>query len=130
MNTETEVEIFVLDPTSNSLLPDKAFSSETLKDVILKISDSDLPYTLKSVDGVKLPSKDNNKDGNKNNNKDGNKNDNKSDGGLKIPVVAGGIIGVVVLIGLVFAIYLYNRRRKNKRYMYVFILSRELVGIE
>jgi hypothetical protein len=115
VNTETEVEIFVLDPTSNSLLPDKAFSSETLKDVILKIPDSDLPYTLKSV-GVKPPyiySK-----------------CNGPDWGLKIPVVAVGIIAVVVLIGLVFAIYLYNRRRKNKRYMYVFILSRELVGME
>ena len=117
VNTETEVEIFVLDPTSNSLLPDKAFSSETLKDVILKIPDSDLPYTLKSVDGVKPPSNDIS-EGEKDND------------GLKIPVVAGGIIGVVVLIGLVLAIYLYNRRRKNKRYMYVFILSRELVGIE
>jgi hypothetical protein len=118
VNTETEVEIFVLDPTSNSLLPDKAFSSETLKDVILKIPDSDLPYTLKSVDGVKLPPSSN----------DNSKYEN--DSGLKIPVVAGGIIGVVVLIGLVCAIYLYNRRRKNKRYMYVFILSRELVGME
>jgi hypothetical protein len=116
VNTETEVEIFVLDPTSNSLLPDKAFSSETLRDVILKIPDSDLSYTLKSVDGVKPPSNDNRKG--------------ENGSGLEIPVVAGGIIGGVVLIGLVFAIYLYNRRRKNKRYMYVFILSRELVGIE
>ena len=118
VNTETEVEIFVLDPTSNSLLPDKAFSSETLKDVILKIPDSDLPYTLKSVGeiGVKPTSNGSGRGGHSN--------------GLKIPVVACGIIGVVVLIGLVFAIYLYNRRRKNKRYMYVFILSRELVGIE
>ena len=103
VNAETEVEIFVLDPTSTSLLPDKAFSSETLKNVILVMPESDLPYTLKSVDEAK-PRKSTDTD----------------DSGLNIPVVAGGIIAVVVLIGLVFAICLYTRRRrKNNRYIFL-----------
>ncbi|CAB4003739.1 Hypothetical predicted protein [Paramuricea clavata] len=57
--------------------------------------ESDLPYTLKSVDEVKPHQSSSSKD----------------DSGLNIPVVAGGIMAVVVLIGLVFAICLYTRRR-------------------
>ena len=66
--------------------------------------ESDLPYTLKSVDEAKPRESSSNTD----------------DSGLNIPVVAGGIIAVVVLIGLVFAICLYTRRRrKNNRYIFL-----------
>jgi hypothetical protein len=65
---------------SQTVLPDKAFSSETLKNAILEMPESDLPYALKSVDEVKPPQSSSSKD----------------DSSLKTPVVAGAIIAVVV----------------------------------
>ena len=46
---DSAVKIFVLDPSSTSLLPNKALTSENLTYMILKIDDSDLPYPLISV---------------------------------------------------------------------------------
>ena len=95
----TEVEIFVLDPISTSPLPDKALSSENLKDLILIMQQRNLlPYTLKSVDQVKPQQA-----------------SGKKESTSKAPVIAGVIIAFLVLIGLVFAIWMYNRRRKNKK---------------
>jgi cobalamin biosynthesis Mg chelatase CobN len=95
----TEVEIFVLDPTSTSPLPDKAFSSENLKNLILIMQQRNLlPYTLKYVGQVKPQQA-----------------SGKKESTSKAPVIAGVIIAVLVLIGLVFAIWMYNRRRKNKK---------------
>ena len=47
------VKIFVLDPSSTSLLPNEAFTSENLTYLILKIDNSDLPYILISVNNQK-----------------------------------------------------------------------------
>jgi hypothetical protein len=98
----TEVEIFVLDAISTSPLPDKALSSENLKDLILIMQQRNLlTYTLKSVDEVIPPPP----------LASGKTKESTS----KAPVIAGVIIAVLVLIGLVFAIWMYNRRRKNKK---------------
>ena len=111
VNQETEIEIFVLDPSSTSLLPAKAFTTKDLKTVILEMKDSDLPYTLKSVDD-QPKKKDNNTP-----NPDGSTGE--GGGGSNIPIVVGAAGGVVVLIALVLAVWFYRRRRKNKKYIFL-----------
>ncbi len=104
VNQETEIEIFVLDPSSTSLVPAKAFTTKALKTVILEMEDSDLPYTLKSVD-----------DQLKRSTTEGP----KSDGSSNMPIIVGAAGGVVVLIALVLAVWFYRRRRKNKKYIFL-----------
>jgi hypothetical protein len=48
-DSKTKVEIFVLDPSSTSPLPTKAYTSKILTNMILKINDSDLSYPLLTV---------------------------------------------------------------------------------
>lgn len=100
-NAETEIELFVLDPTSTSLIPDRAFSSEQLKKVIIAMYDVDnkyLSFPLKKVDEVSPPQ--------------ASTGDNESS---KAPVVAGVIVALLVLVCIVFAVWFYLRRRKHKR---------------
>ena len=101
-DAETAIELFVLDPTSTSLIPDSAFSSEQLKKMIIAMySDGNkyLSFPLKSVDKVSPPQ--------------------ASTGGdkesSKAPVVAGVIIALLVLVCVVIAVWFYLRRRKHKR---------------
>lgn len=97
---ETEIELFVLDPTSESPLADKAFKSENLRNLILRIPRSDLPYPLKSVDTVKPRTED------------------KDDDGLPIPVIAGAVAGVVVFISVIVVVAMFCRRKnKSKKYV-------------
>ena len=102
VNTDTEVLLFVLDPSSTSLLPDKALSSEQLK----KLLDQGQKYltyvNMKSVSTVKSRSSGEESTGEKSSS--------------KAPVVAGVVVAIVVLIAIVFVAWLYIRRRKNKRY--------------
>ena len=103
-NVDTEIELFVLDPTSKSLIPDRAFTSENLKKLILEMyqgDNNDLSFPLKSVDEVHPEA---------------------STGGeessSKAPVVAGVIVALLVLICAVVAAWFYLRRRRNsKRYV-------------
>lgn len=100
-NAETEIELFVLDPTSTSLIPDRAFSSEQLKKVIIAMYNDDnkyLSFPLKKVDKVSPPQ--------------ASTGDNESS---KAPVVAGVIVALLVLVCIVFAVWFYLRRRKHKR---------------
>ena len=111
VNQETEIEIFVLDPNSASLLPAKAFTPKALKTMILEMKDSDLPYILKSVD-----------DQPKRSTTEGPNNDGSTGeggGGSNMPIVVGAAGGVVVLIALVLAVWFYRRRRKNKKYIFL-----------
>ena len=104
VNQETEIEIFVLDPSSTSLLPAKAFTPKDLKNVILEMKDGDLPYTLKSVN---IPNVENPAPASSPTDEDGS----------NMPIIVGAAGGVVVLIALVVAVWFYRRRRKNKRYI-------------
>ena len=100
-DAETAIELFVLDPTSTSLIPDSAFSSEQLKKMVIAMySDGNkhLSFPLKSVDKVSPPHA-----------STGDKESSKA------PVVAGVIIAVLVLACAVFAVWFYLRRLKHKR---------------
>ena len=122
VDTETEVKVFVLDPSSNSLLPNAAFTSEKLVTMIGNISVNDLPYTLISVHDdnpisirpttnkpvTKKPSKKPTID-----NKAQKGDEEKSSSSI-VPVVAGAAGAVVLLIALALAAWwIIQRRKKN-----------------
>ena len=48
--------------------------------------------------------------------------DDGEDGGSNTPFIAVGIAGAIILIGVVVAVWLFNRRRKNKRCVQWFVL--------
>ena len=60
VSNNSAVKIFVLDPSSTSLLSNRAFTSENLTYMILKIDTSDLPYPLISVNKQKPENVDDN----------------------------------------------------------------------
>ena len=106
-DSETAVELLVLDPTSVALLPDGALSSEDLKTFILRMKEEkDLSYPLKSVDVVKPPQA-----------------TTGEESSSKAPVIAGVIIAILVLVAVLCGIWLYHRRRKNKRYFLTCVLK-------
>ena len=98
---ETEVEFFVLDPSVSSGLPVMAFSSADLKSLMLKIESNELPYPLKSVDGVKSKDSSSTEDGG-------------SSSKSTIPI-AVTVAAVIVLVIFIVFFWLYVRRRKSKR---------------
>lgn len=101
--TETEIELFVLDPSSESLVPDRTFKSKAVRNMILKIPKSDLPYPLESVDEVKPPPEEPGS---------------KVSDGPPIPGIAGAVAGCVVLIIAASALVIFYRR-KNKKYVFL-----------
>ena len=103
-----EVVLFVLDPSSTSLLPDKALSSEQLEKLLDQMKRKKyLTYVkIKSVGPVEPPV----------NSKPPPKANTADKSSSKAPVVAGVVVPIVVLIAIVFVAWLYLRRRKNKRY--------------
>ncbi|XP_028410904.1 uncharacterized protein LOC114533564 isoform X4 [Dendronephthya gigantea] len=126
----TAVYFLVLDPKSTSLLPDQAFSSKNLKYLIEKIQKGDLPYpvsgtetvpptTLTSISDTPTtvrsavrPTAASSQPSPSINNVD-NEASTGEKSTSKVPVIAGVVVAVVVLIFLVFAFWMY-RRRKNK----------------
>ena len=123
VNEGTEIEILVLDPRSTSLLPAEAFTPEDLKTVILEMEDSELPpvviiivpgpTTTPKSTGDPTGESSNDPIGESSNDPTG-----ESDGVSIVPIV-GAVVGVVVLIALVLAVWFYRRRRKNKRYIFL-----------
>ena len=54
---ETEIALFLLDPTSTSLLPGSSFTSKQLESLIVEIEktkSNELPFKMKSVGDVQL----------------------------------------------------------------------------
>ena len=99
---ETEIEFLLLDPTSTSLLPDSSFSSNELENLMLKVYEkksNSLSFKFKRF-GV-----------------DPGDTQNGEKNGSKLPIVAGVIAAVIILIGLVLGKWFYNRRRKNERFV-------------
>ena len=99
-NSKTNVEIFVLDPSSTSPLPTKAYTSKKLTDMILKISESDLPYPLIPVGGNTVP---------------GEVHDDEGGSSSVVPVAVGAAGGVLLLVAVAVAALCIIRRRKQKR---------------
>ena len=93
------VELFVLDPTSASLVPDKALLTKDLE-YLLEMVSQDLPFPVKVIDGK--PSATNS----------GGEKKEKSKKGL----IAGVIIALLVVSGLAIAVFLYTHKRRQKRY--------------
>lgn len=102
---DTQVEMLVLDPTSKSPLPDKAFLAEDLQNLIKEMRDLDFPYHLKSVglpEPIRPPEQ---------------QKQPVQDGGTSKGAIIGGVFAaILVIIGVVFVIWFYTRRRRNKRY--------------
>ncbi|XP_028394968.1 LOW QUALITY PROTEIN: uncharacterized protein LOC114519101 [Dendronephthya gigantea] len=95
---ETEVYLFVLDPDSTSLLPNKAFSSKNLKNMMDRIEKNDLSYPLKSIT---IPR-----------NSASTSSEEKS--ASVASVVGGLVVAVLILILVVFGVWRYRRHIKNK----------------
>lgn len=90
--------LFILDPESTSLVPDKAFSTENAENVLKIISDKKyLSFHLKIIHDVPPGT-------------------NKTTGTTKpsnVPVIAGVAGGFVVIIVLVISIYTHKQRQKR-----------------
>ena len=99
-NAETVIELLVLDPSSTSLLPNSAFSSEDLVKYIKILQVQGKFKNLKSVDRHR---------GSKTSPSSGDSSSSKA------PIVAGVIVAIVVIAFAVCAVWLYHRRRRNKK---------------
>lgn len=89
--------LFILDPESTSLVPDKTFSTENAENVLKIISDQNyLPFHLKIITETTGP--------------DENIGTKPSS---NVPVIAGVAGGFVVIIVLVISIYTHKQRQKR-----------------
>ena len=98
-------KLFVLDPTSSSLVPDKALSTKNLE-YFLEMISADLPFPVKIIDGKPSQRESTNSGDEKVVKKE------KSKDGL----IAGVIIALLVVFGLVIAVFLYTHKQRQKRY--------------
>jgi len=98
-NAETEIVLLVIDPSSTSLLPNSAFSSEDLNKYIKTLQGQGKLKNLKKVEPLNPP---------KTSASSGDKSSSKA------PIVAGAIVVIVVIVFVVGAVWLYHRRRRNK----------------
>lgn len=89
-------EIFVLDATATSLVPDKALSAKDLE-VILNTISANLTIQINVISrAIKtIPSNDNEKS--------------------NVPIIVGTIFGVLVLFCLLVSVFVYMRNRRQQR---------------
>ena len=94
-------KLFVLDPTSSSLVPDKALSTKSLE-YFLEMISADLPFPVTSIDGKPSQRESTDSGDEKAKSKDG--------------LIAGVIIALLVVFGLAIAVFLYTHKQRQKRY--------------